>query len=65
MMYFRKIADPAGDYVAADGSRYSVSVARRVRSSAGINIGYEPFHSLQDTLAAWGLEYLAQEEVSA
>ena len=55
MMYFRKMDEPAGEYVSADGLRYSVSMARRIRSAVGINVGYEPFSSLQEALAAWGL----------
>lgn len=63
MMYFKKTLDASGDFVDADGLRWSVSMARRVRSAAGVNVGYVPFASLEDALAAWGLSAMETEVV--
>lgn len=62
-MYFRKMLDKVGDFVDSEGRRYALSVTRRIRSSAGVNVGYEPFDSLQAALAAWHLSVLEQEVV--
>jgi hypothetical protein len=61
MMFFRKTLDGSGDFVDADGLRWSVSMARRVRSAAGVNVGYVPFASLEEALAAWGLSAIEME----
>ena len=61
-MLYSKCESPDGAYVDAAGTRYEVSAARRVRSAAGVNVGYEPFLSLQDALEAWGLT-LANDEI--
>lgn len=61
MMYFKKWPDPMGDYVDAEGKRFSLALARRVRSAAGVNVGYVPFASLEDALAAWGLSAVEME----
>ena len=53
MMYFKLIPDCAGDYVAMDGSRYSIAAARRIRTAAGVNMGYAPFESVKDAMQAW------------
>lgn len=62
MMYFKKNPDVLGNFVAADGSCYSIAAARRIRTATGINIGYEAFESLQDALAAWELVPVEQVE---
>ena len=54
-MFFRRIQDVNGDYIAVDNTRYVVSSARRVRNLYGINVGYEEFPSLEDALKAWNL----------
>ena len=61
MMYFKKNPDPAGDFADACGERFSISAARRIRTDAGVNVGYVPFESLQVALAAWGL-FLVEKE---
>ena len=61
MKCFKKAEDSMGDYVAGDGTRYSVFMARRFRSADGVNVGYIAFHSLQDALNAWKLEPFEQE----
>lgn len=61
MMFFRKDMDASGGFVDADGLRWSVSMARRVRSAAGVNVGYVPFASLEEALAAWGLSAVEME----
>lgn len=61
MMYFRKIADTLGDFMDASGSRFSISAARRIRTSEGVNVGYVPFESLDAALAAWQLSPVEQE----
>lgn len=55
MMYFKKSPDPMGEYRDGTGNRYSVSAARRIRSSAGVNVGFVPFASLDAALEYWGL----------
>ena len=55
MMYFKKSPDPMGDYVDAAGNRFSIAAARRIRSSAGVNVGFVPFASLDAALEYWGL----------
>lgn len=55
MMYYAKFESADGSYVDANGVRYDVSVVRRVRSAAGVNVGYEQFSSLEAALEAWGL----------
>lgn len=57
MMYFKKSLDPAGEYEDANGQRYSIAVARRIRTAEGVNVGYEPFESLAAALATWGLTF--------
>ena len=61
MMFFRKDMDASGGFVDADRLRWSVSMARRVRSAAGVNVGYVPFASLEEALAAWGLSAVETE----
>ena len=53
--------DASGGFVDADRLRWSVSMARRVRSAAGVNVGYVPFASLEEALAAWGLSAVEME----
>lgn len=55
MMYFKKLPDPMGDYVDSEGNRFSIAAARRIRSTAGVNVGYVPFVSLEMALEYWGL----------
>ena len=55
MIYFKMIPDVLGDYLNSTGERFSVCMARRVRSPLGVNIGYEPFPSLEAALEHWGL----------
>ena len=56
MKFYARIARPDGAYVDAAGERYDVSVIRRSRSHLGINVGYEPFPSLETALEVWGIE---------
>ncbi len=55
MMYYARFESADGAYVDAGGVRFDVSVVRRVRSAAGVNVGYEQFSSLEAALEAWGL----------
>lgn len=50
-----------GDYVNLDGTRYSIVIARRIRSTDGVNVGYREFSSLQDALLAWKLNRIEKE----
>ena len=61
MMYFKLTPDDAGDYIDAEGKRYSISVARRIRTVAGINVDYQAFESIDDALAEWGVTALRME----
>lgn len=61
MMYFKKSPDPMGEYVDAEGNRYSIAAARRIRTSVGVNVGYEVFASLETALAEWGLTPIETE----
>lgn len=61
MMYFKKTPDPLGEFVAEDGTRYSLACARRIRTRNGVNIGYEQFASLESALCAWNLSPAEQE----
>lgn len=54
-MYYKKTMMHDGLYVDADGVRWDVLAARRVRDAKGVNVGYEEFSSLDDALEAWGL----------
>ena len=58
-MFYAKFTDQEGCYMDADGVRFSISSARRVRSPQGVNVGYEEFPSLDDALGAWGLTPVA------
>lgn len=60
-MFYAKFTDREGCYMDADGVRFSISSARRVRSPQGVNVGYEEFPSLEDALAAWGLRVCSDE----
>lgn len=55
MMYFKKSPDPMGEYCDAAGVRFSIAVARRIRTARGVNVGYEAFESLEEALDEWGL----------
>lgn len=55
MCYYSKFTCSDGSFVDKDGVRYDVVCVRRVRTQEGVNVGYEPFPSLQDALEAWGL----------
>ena len=57
MMYFKKWPDPMGDYVDAEGKRFSLALARRIRTSAGVNVGFLPFASVELALEHWGLSF--------
>lgn len=59
-MLYRKIEDEAGEYVDAQGCRFAVQSARRVRTSEGVNVGYVEFPTLEDALEAWGLRDLTE-----
>lgn len=61
MMYFKKSPDPMGEYVDAAGKRFSIAAARRIRTAAGVNVGYAPFASLDAALQAWGLTVWKEE----
>ena len=61
MKCFKKSEDPMGDYVNLDGTRYSIVIARRIRSTDGVNVGYREFSSLQDALLAWKLNRIEKE----
>lgn len=61
MMYFKKSPDPMGDYVDAEGNRFSIAAARRIRTASGVNIGYVPFVSLEEALIYWGLSIIETE----
>ena len=54
-MKIKREMDENGEWMDADGQRYSLSVVRRLRNAAGVNVGYEDFDSLEAALAAWGL----------
>ena len=55
-MYYKRIMMLDGPYVDAAGQRWDVCAAFRVRDAKGVNVGYEEFPSLEDALAAWGLQ---------
>lgn len=57
-MFYKLIPDPEGDYISADGSRFLVASARRVRSARGLNVDYVEFPSLAAALEHWGLRLL-------
>lgn len=61
MRLFARFESADGAYVDAAGMRFAVSEVRRVRSAAGVNVGYEEFPTLEDALEAWGLT-LANEK---
>lgn len=44
-----------GDYVDSEGNRFSIAAARRIRTAAGVNVGYAPFGSLEEALDYWEL----------
>ena len=54
-MKIKKIPDSDGLWMGRDGQRYSLSVVRRLRNAAGVNVGYADFDSLEDALEEWGL----------
>ena len=61
MMYYKLDATPSGEYMANDGSRYTITAARRVRAVSGVNVGYVPFASLQEALVTWGLTAVEED----
>ena len=54
-MYYKKIAAAEGSYQDASGERFDICIARRIRSSVGVNVDYEEFTSLDTALAAWSM----------
>lgn len=56
-VYCKKLADSAGQYIDADGERWDVSSGTVVlrHGAANEQLGYEPFASVEDALAEWGL----------
>ena len=63
-MYFKLNPDAAGDYIDKDGKRYSISVARRIRTAAGINVGYQAFEGIDEALTEWGVTALEMEDTT-
>lgn len=55
-MLYRKEQDAQGDYMDELGNRFSVLCARRIRSTRGVNVGYEEFASLELALEEWKLQ---------
>lgn len=64
-MLYRKIEDEAGEYVDAQGCRFAVQSARRVRTSEGVNVGYVEFPTLEDALEEWGLRESTAEPIAS
>ena len=54
-MYYAKFENKTGIYVDCCGVRYDVCEIRRLRNAHGINVGYEPFDSLEEALRKWNL----------
>lgn len=56
-VYARRWADAEGDYVDADGTRWSVRWGNTVLENwvANEQLGYDEFASIEDALDAWGL----------
>jgi hypothetical protein len=62
-IWVKKIADPAGAYVDATGSRWHVEWCQTVFGAEPTDLGYEPFRSVDVALAEWGLTpYIYTEE---
>lgn len=61
MIYYKE-ENIEGDYISAEGTRYTLQCARRIRTPQGINIGWEEFPDLDTCLRAWGLRYEPEEE---
>lgn len=55
-MYFRKDEDESGEYLRADGARFALQQARRVRPADGWTV----FGTLEECLAAWELQLKPQ-----
>lgn len=58
MRYYARFECADGAFVDACGLRYDVVSVRRVRDKLGINVGYAPFSSMEEALAAWGLRHV-------
>lgn len=52
-MFYKRIQDPNGFYIAADNTRWELSSARTVRPTTG----WTWFDTLDDCLEAWELTY--------
>lgn len=59
MRYYARFECADGAFIDAAGTRYDVVQVRRVRDKCGINVGYEPFPSMEDALSAWGVHYVS------
>lgn len=59
-MLYRSTQDAEGCYAAADGTRYTVSSCRSIRTPGGQNIGWSFFPNLAAYLANQGLVYVPE-----
>lgn len=61
-MLYRSTQDAEGCYAAADGTRYTVSSCRSIRTPGGQNVGWSFFPNLAAYLAEQGLVYAPATE---
>lgn len=54
MMLYRKLETPDGEYIDREGKCYTLQIVH----ATNIPRPFHPFESLEDCLAAWGLEPL-------
>lgn len=54
-MMYRTEASNQGDYMTSDGTRCTLLCCRRVRTHAGVNIGWTAFDTLEECCKAWSL----------
>ena len=65
MKYYKREKTEYGSYIDADGERYAVSWCHAIHSptrQTPEQLGYEPFESMEDALAAWGLMHWVDPE---
>lgn len=57
MKHYQLHDSPQGAYVRRDGTRCDLLCVGNIRTPQGLNVGWTPFATLADCLAAWELTY--------
>ena len=63
MPHYQQIEDPQGLYRRADGTRVTLARVENIRTPQGYNVGWQSFETSEAAIAAWGLEYLPEQDL--